>query len=440
MEIENALKTMETSLKTYIDKSEKSLSDIQVSSKVTTEQLDAFKKDMTEARNELKDVQKQLYTHTKNHVAGAVREDHPEKGFTLQGYIGARWRLARGFSEKEAWRGAEIEKEVLDTIAKQRGESVNKTAMQVSDPEYGGYLVIPEELSNQVVDLMVAKMPLLTELKSRVFKGLLTDFAIPQKTSKPTGYWVGETGKPTETATKLGKVYLRKKKVGAFAKVTKDLIYQSRGTAEEMIKDDLAEALSLTAHAGLVTGTGGNFQPLGLLNDTANTTSAPTAINNILKFDDFANQIEQLANANYYYKGGNFSFLTHPGVLWSLKRQTVAQYSAQAARDAQPVFAFIGKALLDNDDIESQLGHPVYDSTHMTVNSSGYYSVAFGDWNQHGIGMWRDFELNISAVAGDGATGSAFLDDEVYIVAFQTIDRCWLRPQAFCIRSDATLV
>jgi hypothetical protein len=46
------------------------------------------------------------------------------------------------------------------------------------------------------------------------------------------------------------------------------------------------------------------------------------------------------------------------------------------------------------------------------------------------MGIWRDFVLKVSDVASDGASGSAMLDDQIYIVAFQEFDTQLMRETA----------
>ena len=44
--------------------------------------------------------------------------------------------------------------------------------------------------------------------------------------------------------------------------------------------------------------------------------------------------------------------------------------------------------------------------------------------------MWRDLIIKVSDVASDGSTGSAFLDDQIYIVLFQEFDTALMRETA----------
>jgi hypothetical protein len=93
---------------------------------------------------------------------------------------------------------------------------------------------------------------------------------------------------------------------------------------------------------------------------------------------------------------------------------------------------------LNNKVLEDQLGVKLGTSTLLSMDSGATTSkVICGNWKYFYIGLWRDFVMKVSDVAGDGGTGSAFLEDQMYIVAFQEFDCSVMRGSAFTIASGA---
>ncbi len=414
----------------------KKVAGLEATGKNTSEEISGLKKVLEEVKEEVASVQKQIIEKKKMALPGL---QEGKEIFSLQMYIQAQHNIMRSVSDP--WKNSGIEYEACKQWKERAG------AQSVTEPTSGGYL-IGEEVSKEVMDLAVAQMPIYGLGVTR-YAGLVGDFSIPRKTSKPTAYWIGEAGKPTLSQTSLGKIFLRRKKIGAFAKVTKDLIYQSRGVADTMIKQDLAEALALGMHNAFINGTGTNFQPLGLLNLTANTATVPgyTTITEqtngaVLKFDGAIRMIQALAEANYLKDSGKFGFLANPTVKYGLARQNVEMYSGQSNANGLPIFApALGLPFLTDAEIDAKVRYPFKTTTQISKTltkgtSTTCSSLIFGDWANMAIAEWLGFELKVSDQAGDGSTGSAFLDDEMYMVAFQSVDCGYPRPESFVIRKD----
>ena len=77
--------------------------------------------------------------------------------------------------------------EVLEEYGKVRAQTAG-------DGTEGGYL-IPPEVSNEIIDLTIANMPLMS-MGITELRGLRGDLPVPKLTGRPTGYWVGENEKP----------------------------------------------------------------------------------------------------------------------------------------------------------------------------------------------------------------------------------------------------
>ena len=76
-----------------------------------------------------------------------------------------------------------------------------------------------------------------------------------------------EGGGATESEMTVGNVSLTPKTLGAFTDCTRQLLTQSSLSVENLIRDDLVQAMALAIDKAL-EGTGASGQPTGILNTT----------------------------------------------------------------------------------------------------------------------------------------------------------------------------
>jgi HK97 family phage major capsid protein len=391
----------------------------EVAKKALETELDGVKKS-------LNSVTEQLKTIEAKRIPGAA-EELKKKPFDF-GMAAAAMYKARMNVTNEPWKGAEYEKELFDARRKDNN---------ASSGEAGGYL-IPDEVSDSMIDMVTANMPL-AELGMNIIKGLVGDLPVPKKTSRTTAYMVGENEKPTSSGVKYGEVTLRPKKAGAFSKQSNRLIYQSRGVSNKIIKDDLMYSMAKIMQEQALTGTGVGKNAKGLFTNSNFTTSNVSlgANGGRFRIDDASKMITDIECADEINNpGGKYGFLFHPRVKAGMKRERIEMYSAQTAGKGAPVLPM---NLLMNDKVLSdQLGHKIAASTLVPANatvgtSSTCAKTVFGDWNLFWMGIWRDLVMKVSDTAGDGSTGSAFLDDQLYIVLFQEFDTALMREAAMTV-------
>ena len=285
-------------------------------------------------------------------------------------------------------------------------------------------------------------MPILQMPGVMRLNGLFGDLPVPRVTSRNTGYHVGENAKPTESNAALALEWLRPKKVGGFTKQSNRLLWQSRGIADTLIKQLLSEAVAIEQHAKLCTGSGSESQPLGVFS-TGNmtTTLAGATINLIgtaLKTDDLIEMAQALAAVNEQRDTPTYAALTHPNVAYGLLRQMVKTYAAQNRKDAMPLpFGSLGPTM---KGIEEYCGYTIKHSTHVPATDASGSSTTcsrflYGDWSKYWYATWRDPIFRVSDVASDGSTGSAFLDDQLYMVMFLEYDAKIMRSSAFALKT-----
>jgi len=392
----------------------------------------ALKSDLNEIAKTVNSVQEQLKVASAREVSG-LRDQNKKTPFDFGMAVAAIYKEKQGAIKTEAWKDAGQELEMITQAIKLRSN-------YAGDGTSGGYL-IPDEVTSEFVDLAMAQMPIV-ELGANVVRGLTGDLPIPKKSSRSTAYMVGENSKPTESQVAYSSITFRPKKIGAFTKQSNRLVYQSRGVSDKIIRDDLQYALKYKMEQQLLAGTGANYQAKGLLNTTGTTTSSVSLSGNRFKIDHAAQMITDLEVADELSAAGaNCGFLMHPRVKAGMKRERIAQYSGQTSATGAPIMPM--NLMMTDELLSNQLGYKIR-STSIVPNdetsgsSSTSSRVIFGNWGMFWIPMWRDLILKVSDVAGDGSTGSALLDDQIYIVMFAEFDCGIVRESAFTLASGAS--
>ena len=379
---------------------------------------------------QLSSIEEQLRAAQAQRVPG-LADELKKKQFSFQALLRAQLAMKDPMAPQEEksnpWKHAGFEKSVIDAGMQTRAADGQVAA----DGSQGGFL-IPDEATSEIIDMVIADMPMM-RLGPTILRGLTGDLPIPTVTGRPTGYMVSETEAPASSTAAFGEVIFRPKKVAAFVKQSKRLIYQSRGVAEMLVRKLIAEALQLKMEAMLINGSGSDKQPQGILNGTGFTTgfycgdnaSSPSGR---FKFDHLRKALKTLDVADELKPTANIGILTRPEVKCGLKGQTVAQYSGQASKDAQPIL--FGLTVKDAD-IREHYATGIESTTLFPFSSGTLTDVLVGNFSQFYVGMWRGFQLLASDTASDGAGGSAFLQDQLYIVAFQEFDSHVTRGSAF---------
>lgn len=154
-------------------------------------------------------------------------------------------------------RHAPFEKDVMQEYEK---------VMQSTLDSGGGYWV-PPETASEVIEL-IRDSAVMRALGIRVLDNLSrSPFRFPKKTQAASFFWVGEGKVPTRTDVLAGMLTFTPKKVAALVRVSNDLLNMDTvPDIERLIREDLAEGFGLAEDAAILTGTGSEYQPLGLTN------------------------------------------------------------------------------------------------------------------------------------------------------------------------------
>ena len=351
----------------------------------------------------------------------------------------------------DPWKESVLEKKICDEYAVQRGReiadymAINKDYNATTGGQ-GGF-IIPPEFTRELIDTVWPQMPIMN-LPIFKIEGLRGELPVPKITGKPYAYHVGENGKPPESTGTLGLNWLRPRKVGAFSKQSQRLLYQSAGVSDQIIKYLLGQALAVEMNRGLTVGKGAGSEPKGLLTHTGFTNIASPVSKTALAIGtnggrftcDHAGLMQQaLAAADEKRDTPTYGFLMRPEVVWGMKRERIQMYSGGTVKGGLPVNPL--QTLMTDNQLEGIIGPYKHTTqipaTNVKGTSSTCSSVVFGDWSLFWVGTWRDVEFKVSDVAADGQGGSAFLQDQFYLVTFMEYDCMLMRESAMALISDA---
>jgi HK97 family phage major capsid protein len=194
------------------------------------------------------------------------------------------------------------------------------------------------------------------------------------------------------------------KNIGAFTDMTRQLILQSTPAIEQLVRDDLTQALALAIDKGALEGTGLSGQPTGILSTVG--VNKPTAF--AAAVPTFAEMVAlETAVAEDNALFGNLSYITDAATYGGLKTK---------AKDAGS-----GMFVLENGQAN---GYNVIRTQQSTAGN-----VYFGNFADCLIGMWGGLDLTVDPYTAS-TTGT------VRIVALQTVDVAVRHAVSFAYNND----
>jgi len=229
--------------------------------------------------------------------------------------------------------------------------------------------------------------------------------AIPKKTAASASGWIStEGGAASESEPTFGTVSLTPKNVGAFTDMTRQLILQSTPAIEQLVRDDLTQALALAIDKGALEGSGSSGQPTGILN-TSGVNKPTSFAAAVPTFAEMVAMETAVAEDNALF--GNLAYITDAATYGGLKTK---------AKDAGS-----GMFVLEGGQAN---GYNVIRTQQATAGN-----VYFGNFADCMIGMWGGLDLTVDPYTAS-TTGT------VRIVALQTIDVALRNAVSFAYNND----
>ena len=235
--------------------------------------------------------------------------------------------------------------------------------------------------------------------------GLSGDVAIPKKLTSANASWIAtEGGDASESEMTVGSIRLTPKTLGAFTDVTRQLLIQSSLDVENLIRDDLVQALGLAIDKAGLEGTGASGQPTGILNTTG--------VNQVTNFaganPTFAEVVGlETAIAEDNALAGNLAYILPAGMYGALKTTEKASGTAQFVADGQSINGY--RSIVSNQATAGNL--------------------YFGNFQDLLIGMFGGLDITV-----DPYTNSK--SGTIRVVALQSVDMAVRHAQSFAFGND----
>jgi len=325
-----------------------------------------------------------------------------------------------------------LEREVSEEIAKRSGREARgfyapdsfwggRRDLTVGTDSAGGFLRPTDHLGDQFVDALRSRL-VMNELGARFMTGLRGDVAIPKLATGVSAGFVAENGATSEVNAVFSQITMSPKSLGAFTDVSRLLMIQSDPSVEQIVRDDLLNAIAQKVEDVAIEG-GGSNEPSGII-DTAGIGSVAIGTNGgAIAWDDIVNLVKEVEVDNAAINGNTLAYLTNPKVK-SLMASTskVASTDSVMLLDA-PWNSLYGYNLAVTNNVPSDL-------TKGTLTTAS--AMIFGDFSQLMMGFFSTPDILIDPFTA-GSSGA------VRIRVMQELDIAVRHPQSFaaCLDIDA---
>ena len=322
-----------------------------------------------------------------------------------------------------------LEREVSEEIAKRSGREARgfyapdsfwggRRDLTVGTDSAGGFLRPTDHLGDQFVDALRSRL-VMNELGARFMTGLRGDVAIPKLATGVSAGFVAENGATSEVNAVFSQITMSPKSLGAFTDVSRLLMIQSDPSVEQIVRDDLLNAIAQKVEDVAIEG-GGSNEPSGII-DTAGIGSVAIGTNGgAIAWDDIVNLVKEVEVDNAAINGNTLAYLTNPKVK-SLMASTskVASTDSVMLLDA-PWNQLYGYNLAVTNNVPSDL-------TKGTLTTAS--AMIFGDFSQLMMGFFSTPDILIDPYTA-GSSGA------VRIRVMQELDIAVRHAQSFAACLD----
>ena len=339
-------------------------------------------------------------------------------------------KAVRGLVNGSGLKG--LEAEVSDEIAKRSGREARgfyapdsfwggRRDLTVGTATAGGHLVGTDHLGDQFVDALRARL-VFNELGARFMTGLKGDVAIPKLATGVSAGFVAENGATSEVNATFSQITMSPKSLGAFTDISRLLMIQSDPSVEQIIRDDLLNAIAQKIEDVAIEG-GGSNEPTGIIG-TAGIGSVAIGTNGgALTWDAITDLVKEVEIDNAAINGNSLAYLTNPKVKSHMaSTPKVASTDSVMLMDA-PWNSVYGYDVAVTNNVPSDL-------TKGTLTTAS--ALIYGDFSQLLFGFHSVADVLVDPYTA-GSTGA------VRIRVMQEMDLAVRHAQSFaaCLDIDA---
>ncbi len=341
------------------------------------------------------------------------------------------------------WRGAEFEREVFQStdeaneISKSERDAWQKALlagqlqtrdMSTGDDTLGGFIVPTQILSEEFIELLRPNI-VVEAMGATVLDDLEgSPVELPKQVGGADAEWTPENSTISPSDLTLGQVNLTPRQIASLVRVSNRLLRMSQPSAEALIRQDMARKIAERFDLAALRGTGASGEPLGIANIAGINTVAIGANGGRFTLIEADLMRDELANDDALR--GRTGYVFHPKVLGRLRRERIAQFSA----DTGGLYMNIP---MSNAVLQDQLDDIFRTTTQIPTDlakgsGSNLSEVYYANWQELLIGMWLMMELQASNQAG-----TSFQTNQTWIKATMEGDVQVRHPESFCLVSDA---
>ncbi|MEX1115436.1 MAG: phage major capsid protein [Akkermansiaceae bacterium] len=231
---------------------------------------------------------------------------------------------------------------------------------------YGG-----QSVETMVTGFIDALRPMLACARAgaTIMSGLTSNVGIPRHKAASTATWKAENAELDEKTQEIEQLVLTPKRIGAWTKLSKQLVVQSSLDVENFVRRDLMEAIAVGFDYAAINGTGTSDQPRGILNTTGIGSVAGGSNGLAPTFSHLNALVAAVANAN--------ALAGRPGFVFSTKIEAKLRGTVKAP---------LTETLILEEGQATLAGQPWLSSNNAPDNltkgtSSGVCSaIIFGNW------------------------------------------------------------
>jgi len=304
-------------------------------------------------------------------------------------------------------------------------------ALSATVPSDGGYLV-PEVYANEIIELLYPAT-VIYALGARRLGMTNGNMNIPKIKTGSRAMFTGENRAIPKSAPKFGNLKLSAKKLTALIPMSNDLLRSTNFDNDVIVGQDVTKQMALGVDYGALLGTGGEFQPLGILRnksvlniDVSKLGVEYASANGKLTamFPNFL--VASVLKNNVLADGLGFAFNT-----------SVEQYF-KSMRDQVGGFIFA-----EEMSKGSLVGYPYKTTNQLPTSDKGKTSIIFGNWNDLIIGEQGALEIETSREGSwtddAGNLVSAFENDQTLIRAINHVDTGLRHEESFAVAVEVAV-
>lgn len=334
-------------------------------------------------------------------------------------------RLIKSIADKTP--DASLEREISADLAKRfgppRGVYVpDDLGIRTLSVGSDGDLVGTDHRGDLFIDVL-RNVPLVQQMGARMLMGLVGDVDIPRKTAASSITWdATETTDATESEPTFDSVSLSPKTAAAYTDMTRKLTLQSDPSVEDMIRQDLREAVILGVDFGAINGSGSDGEPTGILQTSGigdvslGTTGGPPTYAKIVEVWQNVAQDNALM--------GNLGWLTNAKAIGKMATVDIGEDTGKHIFDLNTIGPDgFGRMLGYRVGISNQVPSDLVETT------TDLSALIFGNWSDLLIGQWGALDLVASREA-------LLLSGGIRIVVHMSIDVAVRHPESFAAIQD----